>query len=81
MIDGTGEIARPEPVPETKPQPELPPEPAAAVQAELPVDAQPELEAEPVWRPDFDTDDDLNGLLEVKSPLLARAFRGTGRRR
>jgi hypothetical protein len=31
------------------------------------------------WEPDFDHDDDLNGLLEVKSPLLARAFRGTGR--
>lgn len=33
------------------------------------------------WQPDFDTDDDLGGLLEVSSPLLARAFRGTGRRR
>ena len=31
------------------------------------------------WQPDFDIDDDLDGLLEVKSPLLARAFRGTGR--
>ena len=36
--------------------------------------------AEP-WRPAFDVDDDLDGLLEVRSPLLARAFRGTGRRR
>jgi hypothetical protein len=31
------------------------------------------------WQPDFDVDDDLNGLLRVKSPLLARAFRGTDR--
>ena len=35
----------------------------------------------PAWQPDFDADDDLNGLLEVSSPLLARAFRGTDRRR
>lgn len=33
------------------------------------------------WQPDFDADDDLDGLLEVSSPLLARAFRGTDRRR
>ena len=33
------------------------------------------------WRPEFDTDDDLDGLLQTKSPLLARAFRGTARQR
>jgi hypothetical protein len=33
------------------------------------------------WQPDFDHDDDLGGLLEVSSPLLARAFRGRDRRR
>lgn len=33
------------------------------------------------WEPDFDHDDDLGGLLEVSSPLLARAFRGKDRRR
>lgn len=33
------------------------------------------------WQPDFDQDDDLGGLLEVRSPLLARAFRGTDRPR
>lgn len=27
------------------------------------------------WRPVFDDDDDLGGLLKAKSPLLARAFR------
>jgi len=33
------------------------------------------------WRPDFDHDSNLDGLLEVSSPLLARAFRGTDRPR
>ncbi|HUF99144.1 MAG TPA: hypothetical protein VMM60_13525 [Ilumatobacter sp.] len=33
------------------------------------------------WRPEFDTDDDLDGLLETKSPLLSRAFRGVARQR
>lgn len=33
------------------------------------------------WSPEFDENDDLDGLLEVSSPLLARAFRGTDRRR
>jgi hypothetical protein len=31
-----------------------------------------------VWSPDFDTADDLGGLLSASSPLLARAFRGAG---
>ena len=31
------------------------------------------------WMPEFDDDDDLDGLLHVDSPLLARAFRGTDR--
>lgn len=35
----------------------------------------------PPWQPAFDPEDDLDGLLEVTSPLLARAFRGTGRPR
>lgn len=33
------------------------------------------------WMPDFDVADDLDGLLQVRSPLLARAFRGTDRAR
>jgi Protein of unknown function (DUF3499) len=33
------------------------------------------------WQPEFDTDDDLGGLLQVSTPLLARAFRGTDRKR
>lgn len=33
------------------------------------------------WRPEFDISDDLDGLLETKSPLLSRAFRGTARQR
>ena len=43
--------------------------------------AQPSSGLNEPWQPDFDTDDDLGGLLEVQSPLLARAFRGTGRPR
>ena len=30
------------------------------------------------WRPKFDQTDDLDGLLQARSPLLARAFRGKG---
>jgi hypothetical protein len=33
------------------------------------------------WVPAFDEDDDLDGLLRAETPLLARAFRGTERRR
>ncbi|NND73660.1 MAG: hypothetical protein HKN44_01525 [Ilumatobacter sp.] len=32
------------------------------------------------WSPVFDSDDDLDGLLSARSPLLARAFRGDDRR-
>ena len=28
------------------------------------------------WRPMFDPEDDLGGLLKTSSPLLSRAFRG-----
>jgi Protein of unknown function (DUF3499) len=67
QIDGTGEIRRP-----TLAVDQLgDPQPGAAAAAE---------EHRP-WQPDFDTDDDLDGLLEVSSPLLARAFLGTDRRR
>jgi hypothetical protein len=31
------------------------------------------------WEPEFDHDDDLDGLLAARGPLLARAFRGTDR--
>lgn len=33
------------------------------------------------WSPDFDVADDLGGVLDAKTPLLGRAFRGTSRRR
>ena len=32
------------------------------------------------WRPVFDPDDDLGGLLKTSSPLLSRAFRGRSAR-
>lgn len=65
QIDGTGEIHRPD--------------------TDSVPDSADDSEAttEPVseWQPEFDHDDDLGGLLEVNSPLLARAFRGTDRPR
>jgi hypothetical protein len=33
------------------------------------------------WLPTFDAQDDLDGVLAAESPLLARAFRGTDRKR
>ena len=50
---------------------------------EVPRPAEAAAPSEPAqaWQPDFDHDDDLGGLLEVSSPLLARAFRGRDRRR
>ena len=38
-------------------------------------------EQDEVWTPNFDTDDDLGGLLSASSPLLARAFLGAERPR
>jgi hypothetical protein len=33
------------------------------------------------WLPTFDEHDDLDGVLSARSPLLARAFKGTDRKR
>jgi hypothetical protein len=44
------------------------------------LDSSPETEIRP-WKPAFDQTDDLDGLLEARGPLLARAFGGQGRRR
>lgn len=66
QIDGTGETPRP-----VLPDADGPTVPAATDAGES---------ATP-WEPTFDHDNDLDGLLEVKSPLLARAFRGTDRPR
>lgn len=38
--------------------------------------AEAEAEEPAPWMPVFDTDDDLDGLLAARSPLLSRAFRG-----
>lgn len=66
VIDGTGEIERPA-------APDEPPSDATGPSvATAPSDS---------WRPEFDQGNDLDGLLEVTSPLLARAFRGTDRPR
>jgi hypothetical protein len=68
QIDGTGEIPRPS-------TPDAPVDADADAAPDARVDAG---EPDP-WQPEFDAADDLDGLLEVNSPLLARAFRGTDR--
>lgn len=65
QIDGTGEIPRP----------------SESASTQSPSAERPSTGGPTSWEPEFDHDDDLNGLLEVTSPLLSRAFRGTERRR
>jgi hypothetical protein len=74
--------------PAARPSPRRRPVVVAGEQLELdaeplPADEPPVDDVAPAsdapWVPSFDTDDDLNGLLEVRSPLLARAFRGEDR--
>ncbi|MEO6653806.1 MAG: DUF3499 family protein [Ilumatobacteraceae bacterium] len=89
QIDGTGEIVRPALIPDAEDAPDVPPpvdpEDAAAVGSETndtDVDEpNPGSEVGAPWAPSFDQDNDLDGLLKVSSPLLARAFRGTDRPR
>ncbi len=52
----------------------------AAVTGELLAD-DPDATVAIPWMPDFDQQDDLDGVLAARSPLLARAFRGTDRPR
>ena len=56
---------------------------AAEPDITAPIDSVVGHDADPStpWMPEFDDDDDLDGLLDVESPLLARAFRGTDRAR
>jgi hypothetical protein len=76
VIDGTGETPRPDLGPSDEPV-------VDDADTGATEDSGTGATAEPAapWQPDFDQEDDLGGLLEVSSPLLARAFRGTGRRR
>jgi hypothetical protein len=66
QIDGTGEIGRPT---------------SEQLASEAAIDGAADVSGDPAapWQPNFDHADDLDGLLEVTSPLLARAFRGTDR--
>lgn len=83
VIDGTGEIERPALSPDSAdpaPAGQAPPGPAATHDSIDALDASVD-EAGAPWRPSFDHANDLGGLLEVSSPLLARAFRGTDRPR
>lgn len=77
-IDGTGEIERPAVDPEVAMGVGMGDPPASSDDA---ADATPAPDDEVPWEPTFDHDNDLDGLLQVSSPLLARAFRGTDRPR
>lgn len=69
--DETGQL---ELVPTTEAATELVSEPPSG---ELPPeDVPPDATPFSPWRPKFDQTDDLEGLLQARSPLLARAFRG-----
>lgn len=85
-------LFKPRPAAEPAPRPRRSrPRPAARDGSEqLQIDGTGEIERPspalatsppPAWAPDFDADDDLDGLLEASSPLLARAFRGDPRQR
>ncbi len=90
QIDGTGEISRPVELPaasldDRADADDEPVDPASSTDAddEPLADGHESGSLDPAgpWEPEFDHSDDLNGLLEVSSPLLSRAFRGTGRPR
>ncbi|MFT4656993.1 MAG: hypothetical protein ACJAXA_002801 [Candidatus Aldehydirespiratoraceae bacterium] len=67
-LGGVVEVPKPETVDET--------EVAGPVAEQEPAQSGPSAEA---WKPNFDADDDLNGMLSPGSPLLSRAFRGADR--
>ena len=53
----------------------------AEVTGEPLADDDPDATVAIPWLPTFDDGDDLDGVLAARSPLLARAFRGTDRPR
>lgn len=88
QIDGTGPIPRPTPEqldqviePIVEPAHEIHRDRAAGEVSPVEIDTVEDGTNFAAWRPEFDTDDDLDGLLETKSPLLSRAFRGIARQR
>ena len=74
-VDGGGELVGDVHVVSTAGSPESDAESSVSVPVPVPV---PESSPEP-WTPTFDDEDDLDGLLTARSPLLARAFRGADR--
>jgi len=60
--------------------PPLPLEPTVEPPAEPVAEPEAEPEAVALWSPDFDVQDDLDGLLKAESPLLSRAFGGRVRK-
>jgi hypothetical protein len=53
----------------------------AEVTGEVLADDDPDATVAIPWLPTLDDGDDLDGVLSARSPLLARAFRGTDRPR
>lgn len=75
-MDETDSAAAPD-TPEIPEIPEMPVEDGLTVGDIRPLgDPDPDETRALPWRPVFDVDDDLGGLLKAKSPLLSRAFRG-----
>ena len=54
-------------------------ESSPTVEPENAEDSDPSESPSEAWTPTFDENDDLDGLLTARSPLLARAFRGADR--
>ncbi len=78
--DSTPRLFRSEPADDPPPPPKTRTRRKAA--AEVPTDQLAlETDVATPWMPDFDQQDDLGGVLAARSPLLARAFRGTDRPR
>ena len=78
--DGTPRLFRSQPADDPPPPPKTRTRRKAA--AEVPTDQLAlETDVATPWMPDFDQQDDLGGVLAARSPLLARAFRGTDRPR
>jgi hypothetical protein len=81
-LDDTAEIPRPAPV-EDAPVDDV--GDGAVAPGTTAISAEPGVAGPAVaavaWKPVFDPDDDLDGLLQTRSPLLSRAFHGRERRR
>jgi hypothetical protein len=77
--EGTPRLFRSEPA--EPPPPAKPRRPRTSTAEPPPDQLALDTDAATPWMPDFDQQSDLGGVLAARSPLLARAFRGTDRPR